>query len=310
MMHNLHLFLPACALALSLIACGRSQIPAAPTQPSLFASQPASTAVLATLQSETSLPATAAAETLQPPNKPEFAVSVIVDTSTQKVTREQAQALINEASTYLKPFSPYGLVMVDYAEDANGGSMSDIATRYLALRSAFPPNGLIIFSNGDGGQAKANGGYGFSVPEGGSFKNQFVSPAAGDSHVYVSVVDYGYKYMACGYGGSDTPQGTLSLPGECRGQAGLSCVSGGGYSICPNAAGNLYTSTPTHEAASMVIHGLLHNFGPNGDQDDYSAPECSARMGYPAGYFDLQESEYYNGLCPYVYEEFTKGYRP
>jgi hypothetical protein len=60
----------------------------------------------------------------------------------------------------------------------------------------------------------------------------------------------------------------------------------------------------------MVVHALLHNFGPAGDQDHYATPECNARMGYPPAFFDLQESEYYNGLCPFVYEEFTKSYHP
>jgi hypothetical protein len=309
MIHNFHLLLPLSALLLSMMACGGSRLPAAPTSVSLFASQPAPTSALATLEGTASL-STTQTETAQPPAKPEFTVSVIVDKSTQQVTREQAQAVIGKASSFLKQFSPYGITMVDFAEDGNGGSMSDIAARYLAPRSAFPPNGLVIFSNGDNGQAKASGGYGFSLPEGGAFKNSFVSPAVGDSQIYVAVVDNAYKYMACGYGGGDTVQSTVSLPGECRGQAGIACVSNNGYSMCSSAVGNLYTSTPTHEVSSMVVHGLLHNFGPGGNKDDYAAPECSARMGYPPGFFDLQESEYYNGLCPYVYEEFTKSYRP
>jgi hypothetical protein len=309
MIHNFHFLLPLSALVLSMMACGGSSLPAAPTAISLFTSQPAPTAISPTLESTASLP-TIQAETAQPPTKPEFTVSVIVDRNTQQVTREQAQAVINEASSFLKEFAPYGLTMVDFAEDGNGGSMSDIAARYLATRSAFPPNGLVIFSNGDSGQAKASGGYGFSLPEGGAFKNTFVSPAAGNSQMYAAVVDYTYKYMACGYGGADTVQSTASLPGECRGQMGIACVSNNGYSMCSNAVGNLYTSTSRHEVSSMVVHGLLHNFGPGGDKDDYATPECSARMGYPPGFFDLQESEYYNGLCPYVYEEFTKSYRP
>jgi hypothetical protein len=242
--------------------------------------------------------------------KPEFTVSVIVDKTTQQVTREQVQGVIAEASKFLREFSPYGLTMVDYTEDANGGSMTDIATRYLVTRSAFPPNGLVIFSYGDNGQARASGGYGFSLPEPGGFKNAFVSPAVGGGQMYIAIVDYGYRYMACGYGGSETVQSSSSLSGECRGQTGIACVPSNGYSMCSDAVGNLYTSTPTHEVSSMVVHGLLHNFGPGGDKDDYVTPECSVRMGYPPGFFDLQESEYYNGLCPYVYEEFTKSYQP
>ncbi len=313
MIHNLHLLLPFTAIVLSIMACGGSRLPAAPTTVSLFASQPAATTSPATLfaptESSTALPMTSATEA-QLPTKPEFTVSVIVDKTTQQVSREQAQAVIAEASKFLQEFSPYGITMVDYAEDSNGGSVSDIATRYLMTRSAFPPNGLVVFSYGDNEQAKASGGYGFNMPLNSPFNNPFASPSAGDRALYVAVVDHSYKYMACGYGGSETVQSATSLAGECRGQVEVACVSNNGYSMCSNAVGNLYTSTPTHEVSSMVVHGLLHNFGAAGENDDYAAPECSARMGYPAGFFDLQESEYYNGLCPYVYEEFTKSYRP
>ena len=80
--------------------------------------------------------------------------------------------------------------------------------------------------------------------------------------------------------------------------------------MCANAVGNLYMSTPTYFVSSTIIHELLHPFAPGGDQDHYSTPECNSRMGYPAGFFDLQESEYYNGLCPFVYENFVNSYQP
>ncbi len=241
---------------------------------------------------------------------PQFTVAVIVDKTMQSVTREQAQAVIVEASGYLREFSPIGLLMTDFTEDSNDGGATDIANRYMASHTQALPDGLLIFSFGDNGKAKTDGGYGFALPAPEGFNNPFVSPLGGSNQMYVAVVDYSYKYMPCGYGGSEAASSAVSLPGECRGQTGVACVQNNGYSMCSNAVGNLYTSPPTHAVASMIVHGLLHNFGPNGDQDHYAAPECTARMGYPAGFFDLQESEYYNGLCPFVYEEFTKAYRP
>ncbi len=305
MNHIIHL-LPFSFIAISLIACGTSAPPTEETAVSLFASLAAPTAS-PTAQDIATAPPTASPEA---PATSNFRVAVIVDTSSEQVSREQAAAVVNEASGYLKEFSPFGLEMVDFVEDANGGSTSDMAGRYVSTRSAPLPNGLVIFSSGDGDQAKATGGYGYSLPVLGGFKNTFVSPATGDSQIYVAVVDFGYKYMACGYGGSDQVQGTVSLAGECRGAAGTTCVSQNGYSMCSNAVGNLYMSTPTHFVSSMIVHALLHNFGPGGDKDDYDTPECKARMGYPAAYFDLQQSEYYNGLCPFVYEEFTNSYQP
>ena len=308
MIHNLQALLPICVLLLSMIACGSSEPPATQTPFSLFASPPP-IAVPTTTTQETAPGPGAATATVQAAANPEFTVSAIVDASTEQVTREQAQAVIAEASKFLREFSPYGLAMVDFVTDGSGGGTADMANRYITTRSAFLPNGLVIFSAGDNRQAKTSGGYGYALQLSGGFRNAFASPA-GASLMYVAVVDYTYKYMACGYGGSDTVQSASALPGECRGQTGLACVPGGSYSICSNAVGNLYTSTPTYAVSSMVVHGLLHNFGPNGDQDHYATPECNARMGYPAGFFDLQESEYYNGLCPFVYEEFTKSYQP
>ncbi len=249
---------------------------------------------------ESTLPAASSAN--------EFRVAVIVDKTTQTVTRDQAGAVITEASGYLREFSPIGLVMIGFTEDS--GSTADIASRYIASHAGVLPDGLVIFSFGENGKAKAEGGYGYAVQAPGGFRNPFSSPATGNNQLFVAVVDYSYRYMACGYDGGDEVRSANALPGECRGQTGVACVQNNGYSMCSNAVGNLYTSTPTHAVASMIIHGLLHNFGPNGDQDHYATDQCNARMGYPAGFFDLQESEYYNGLCPFVYEEFTKGYRP
>ncbi len=309
---HIQTLIPASVIVLSIIACGTSS-PAVMTPTSLFEGV-ASPLASPTLEAGappagTTLPALTPSAIVSS-GEPEFSVAVIVDTASERVSREQAGAVVEEASDYLREFSPIGLVMTDFAEDGGGGSTADMASRYMTAHAAALPAGLIIFSFGDNAEAKANGGYGFSLPAPAGFQNRFVSALAGANAMYVAVVDYGYKYMPCGYGGSDAVQSTVSLGGECRGQAGTACISTNGYSMCSNAVGNLYTSTPTHAVASAIVHGLLHNFGPNGSQDDYPTPQCKARMGYPEAYFDLQESEYYNGLCPFVYEEFTKAYRP
>ena len=309
-----HSLIPLGAILLSLAACSTSSPAALATPTSLFTGVPSpvpSVITPVTMEPGTTQVAPPAAATLPAsPAGPQFTVAVIVDKATQKVTREQAEAVVVEASSYLREFSPIGLLMTDFVEEDVSAGIADTANRYMAAHAAALPDGLLIFSLGDQGQAKKDGGYGFSVQAPPDFKNPFVSPVAGSSQMYVAVVDYNYKYMACGYGGADTASSAVSLPGECRGQTGIACVQGSGYSMCSNAAGNLYTSTPTHAVASMIVHALLHNFAPNGEKDNYATPECSARMGYPAGFFDLQESEYYNGLCPFVYEEFTKSYRP
>ncbi len=244
------------------------------------------------------------------PAGPNFRVAIIVDTLSGPVTHDQAQAVITEASSFLQQFSPIPLELTDFVEDGAGGSTADMAGRYIGSHPAALPNGLVIFSHGDNEQARVSGAYGYTTSAPAGFRNAFASPASGDSQIYVAVVDFSRRYMACGYGAADQVQSPTSLDSECGGQSGTACVQNNGYSMCASAVGDLYTSTPTHYASSMIIHGLLHNFGPGGDQDHYATPECNKRMGYPAAFFDLQESEYYNGLCPFVYEDFTKSYQP
>jgi hypothetical protein len=300
-------FLACLIVLLALSACTTSAPPTVPNSPSLFASVTAPTSGAVTTEAPTAAPG---APNAAPPTSSNFGVAAIVDTTTQHVTREQAAALITEASGYLDDFAPIPLEMTDFVEDGGGGDAGALAARYINTHAAALPNGLVIFSLAGGEAIKSIGGYGFAIAGPAGFRNAFASPSVGEGLLYVAVVDYNYKYMACGYGGTEQVQGSSSLAGECRGQTGIACVPTNGYSMCSDAVGHLYTTTRTHAAASMIVHGLLHNFGPGGDQDHYSSPECSTRMGYPAGFFDLQQSQYYNELCPFVYETFKNSYKP
>ena len=297
-------------LGLSMVACGSSGsttiqtatvVPAAATTPGGAA------------EIDSPIPPAVASTVLTPDRsnkKAVFKVAVIVDMLSEPVTREQAQSLFDEANKLIQPFVPVSLEMVDFVQDGSGGATKDMAGRYLASHPADLPNGILIFSFGDGGQAKLNNGYGYALPAPAGYRITFGSPVGGANQIYIAVVRYGLKYMACGYGGADAVQSTHAMGSECNNKPGTACVQKDGYSMCANAVGNLYTSTPTHFASSMIIHMFLHSFAPGGDKDNYATPECNARMGYPAGFFDLQESEYYNGICPFVYEDFAASYQP
>lgn len=244
------------------------------------------------------------------PREPVFSVGVVVDTRTEAVTRDQALALVNEAAAHLKALVPVTMVMADFVEDAGGGATTEMLQRYMLGHTGALPNGVVILSSGDQERAKVNGSYGYAAaaPEG--YRNSFVSPLAGNKQIYVAVIDYSYRYMPCGYGGSGEIKSLTAYGGECENHTGVACVQQNGYSTCSNAVGRLYMSTPTYFAASMIVHELLQPFAPGGSQDDYSTPECTARMGYPAGFRDLQEAQYHNDLCPFVYEDFLKSYQP
>jgi hypothetical protein len=218
--------------------------------------------------------------------------------------------VIHEAGTFLQPLTSIGLVMTDFVEETAGGSTHDMAGRYISAHAGALPNGLVIFSFGDSGQARSAGGYGYAIagPEG--FRNTFASPVVGSGQMYVAVVHLSHKYAACGYGSSETVQGGSALDGECRNQPGMACTQHNGYSMCSDSVPHLYASTPTYFVSSTIVHELMHPFSAGGDLDHYNTRECNTRMAYPPQFFDLQESQYNNGLCPHVYEEFARSFQP
>jgi hypothetical protein len=293
-------------LLLVLAACtGQPQVP------------PATAEVMPTAEAAATAPApsqaaaaSAPVPTTSPPDKPIFVVAVIVDSQSQEVSREQASAAIMDAANLLGELTGVQLVMDDYVRDPEGGSTGDIASRYLTSRATAPPNGLLLFSRGDGDAAKSRGGYSFGVAPPAPFRNSFVSPSMGSNHAYVAVVDFGHKYAPCGYGGAEAVQSTVALGGECADQPGEACVQANGYSMCASANDDLYASGPGRYTISLIIHELLQPFTQGGAQDDYGSPECNAQMGYPAGFRDLQESQYHSDLCPSVYEAFVQAYQP
>lgn len=239
-----------------------------------------------------------------------FSVAVIVDSQSEPVRREEAQAVIGEASKFLYGLTSTHLAMTDYLEDAGGGSTNDLASRYIHARTAALPNGVVVFSRGGTSQVEMAGGYGYALPGPAGFRNVFASPVTGSGQIYVAVADLKARYAPCGYGGAETSKSATSLNGECRNKAGTACLQHNGYSICSDSVAHLYASTPTYYASSTIIHAYLHLFSPGGDVDHYNTPECKRSMGYPDQYFDLQEAQYYNDLCPYVYEEFVKAFQP
>jgi hypothetical protein len=266
------------------------------------------------------VPPTAASETaapspvVQPPTEGAssgaLTVAVIVDTRSESVSRAQAQEAVDEAGRLLRQLTPFTIVMTDFSEDGGGGSTNDMASRYIAAHTAALPNAIVLFSYGDGGQARLQGGYNYAIAAPAGYRNTFASPVTGANQVYVAVVHFSHRYAECGYGGADTVQSSTSLDGECRNQPGTPCVQQNGYSMCQNAVGDLYMTTPTYFVASTIVHELLHPFASSGDADHYNTPECNARMGYPPGFFDLLESQYHNGLCPDVYDNFIRSYQP
>ena len=80
--------------------------------------------------------------------------------------------------------------------------------------------------------------------------------------------------------------------------------------ICESALLLLDGRTPTDLAAGPVIHEFMHAFSDRGPDDHYGSEACNREMGWPLDHFDYEESEYYNGTCPNVYDKFADSYLP
>jgi len=239
-----------------------------------------------------------------------FEVVVIVDTASDPVSQEQAEAVIAIANDKLIDLTGFGLQLVGFFEEDSGVSMKNLVTNYIDRHTNNIPNGILIFSVGDENRAKINRAYAqqFPVPEG--FRNAFVSPHLGDGYMYVAILQFNHHYAACGYGGMDTIQSPVSIGDECRGVEGTACTEWEGMQVCPSALPFLEGHTPIDLAAGPVIHEIMHAFGDQGPEDHYTSETCQKAMGWEPGHYDLEEAEYYNDFCPFVYNVFADSYQP
>jgi hypothetical protein len=253
----------------------------------------------------------------QSPIRGVFSVTVLVDLDSEPVTQTQAQTVVDEASAILFRLTGFTFEMVDFREVHNLAGMDGIVADYINGNPATIPNGLLLFSFGDGNAAKLYGGYSFSYTVPDSFQNAFQSPYAPVGSIYVGAMHFSHRFAKCGYGDSDTPVSDVSIGGECRNQPGTSCVQKYGYQICSTSVDDLYASTPTYFLSASFVHEMMHPFGPNGNLDHYWTNECTATMTtgasqlpYNSVTFDGHEANLYVNMCPYVFDNFVDSYQP
>lgn len=239
-----------------------------------------------------------------------FRVAVIVDITSDRVSEEQAAAVLAIANEQLIELTGFGLKLVDFVEDNSGGSIESIVIDYMQNNKDKLPNGILIFSEGDEDRAKINRAYAqhFLAPDG--FRNSFVSPVLGNGYMYVAVVQFNHLYAACGYGGMDEIQSPVSIGVECGEQDGSPCASWEGIQVCQSALPYLEGKTVVDMAVGPVIHEFMHSFGDKGPGIHYTSEVCHEDMGWELGHYNLEEAEYYVDICPYVFDIFSNSYRP
>lgn len=182
------------------------------------------------------------------------------------------------------------------------GAVSPQATAYLNAHASSPPDGVLAF--GDDAMASSFGGYSFTIPLPPPNQNRFPSPTAGSDRAYIAVVDFFHMYARCGYDDAGNRIGDKSANGECRNQAGLTCVNNGRYWTCPNALTDLYAD-PDYFTGCSIVHEFMHPFGSEGNLDHYGTAQCTARTGMSAA--DAQNLTLFQqscGMCPDLYPKF------
>jgi hypothetical protein len=321
----------AVAAALVLTACGNgSGSPVAtptadsgaPVTPAVLAAT--STTVTTTVTSTTAETTTTTAEPFVPQGT--FRVVVIVDLTSEDVSREEAQALVDDASAMHQRLSGFSVEMVDYirATPSTAGSGVD-TTRdldqlvYQYEHEHFPdmPDGFMIISYGHDGAAAVYGGYSYLLDAPADHKYRFISTHNPEPSYHIGVVHFRHRYAQCGYGGDTllaAPIQETSSNGECFNQDGTPCVEHNGYAMCATAVSELYASTLTYFAASSIVHEIMHGFGVDVETDHYGNQACTEAMttnGSARGYeFDGEflMFELYNGICPFLYDQFIASY--
>ncbi|WP_374687252.1 hypothetical protein [Promineifilum sp.] len=238
-----------------------------------------------------------------------FKVAVIVDMTTDPVTREQAEDVLAVANQKFIDLTGFGLQLHDFVEDHSGGSIASLVENHMEHTSDLP-NGILVFSVGDEDRARIHRAYAQQIPAPKDFKNAFISPYLGDGYMYVAILQFNYRYAACGYAGTGIIQSHLSSPGECPGADGQACAGWHGMQVCPAALEFLEGHTPIDMAAGTIPHEFMHSFSDKGPDDHYSSEACRAAMGWEPSHYVFEEAEYYSDFCPFVYDVFGDSYRP
>jgi hypothetical protein len=240
-----------------------------------------------------------------------FTVSVLVDLRSEPVPRESIGAVIADASRILVEHTGIAFELIEVVEEVPPTTIDEFARQYLA-GAATVPNGLILLSFGDDDRARTYGGYSFWVAGPAGFHNPYVSPLAGNAHVYVAVLHWSHRYARCGYGEAEEPISEVSLDGECFNQPGTACVEHNGYSFCSSALADPYAETPTAFLSANIVHEFLHPFGLNGVYDHYGTDQCIEAMGWTGGGWphSREDAERSAGMCPNVFEAFAASRGP
>ncbi len=251
-----------------------------------------------------------------------FSLAVIVDDSSYFVSEEEIIKAISFASSKLSEltkkcfvFSIKEIIYMnisdeDWEQKARGGSIVYFFENTNLNFENVNLNGIVVLTNkGVTGEYGGFSDYFHPTSEIPNFCNKFESPSGqlGNRSIYLAFDDWEQKYAACGYNDEGVHISNVSLITpkgvQCSNRPGTNCLYSEErkYYVCENAVNNLYLNK-TYWNGCNIVHEFMHSFGLNGNNDHFGTGECNNIM---SGQTDISKTEYYCGMCPYVYENFA-----
>jgi hypothetical protein len=234
-----------------------------------------------------------------------FYIDILVDLDSFNPSEKEIKEVMEVAKFKFKQLTGYNLELREISYSTEVGGKEDYPNGYKNypqykhfLDDHEGLNGVIVLTKEL--NTEVAGGFSTSYQYL-SYCNKFATPTTSDrvnnDRIHFAYIDWEHKYGACGYENGEHVS-DVSINGECRNQPGTACLFNGDYYICENSQENFY-SNQNNFIGSLFVHELMHPFGNGPNYDHYSPNNCPE-----VNESNLEDSQYYCGLCPNVYDHF------
>jgi hypothetical protein len=95
---------------------------------------------------------------------PSFGISILIDLDSEPVPAEGLATALEEASALLQEPTRFVFTVLEVVEGRPPASIDDWVSAYLASKAPPIPNGVVVFSYGEGDLARSRSGYSSFVP--------------------------------------------------------------------------------------------------------------------------------------------------
>jgi hypothetical protein len=236
-------------------------------------------------------------------NQNNFIIDIVVDLESFNPSEEEINEVIEVAKFKFKQLTNLNLELRNIhflgslREEGSNTNNPKKMFQYKQILNDKSVNGVIVLTKEFNTEEQGGFSVAYEFPD---YCNGFKSKY-GQNRIYYAYMDWEHKYSICGYKDGEHIS-DISIGGECTNQPGTPCVFNGDYYICENAQENFY-SNPANFMGSLFVHELMHPFGENGKYDHYGINNCPE-----VSETNLEDAQYYCGLCPNVYDNFKESF--